>query len=342
MVIFPIEDALTVGSYTIGLARQVHPGMTVKNAYDGQFYYAMTFDPLLISKKSVPYLDAPAYRYRRMFYPLLGFLLAFGKPELFPYSLFFVNVLAWVLLGAALFKIAGSLEIPKFWTVVGGMSVTGITFTTFRTLPETPALALALWGCYFWSARRYALSAVLLGLSGLTKEVSIIIPLTLVAWGLYSREFKWTQAVLFSLLSCVPPVAWTAFVNLRLPGLTELSLNRFDFPLRAIFRETDFSFRILTTAMEYVRSVSIVAMTLPLIFISFWYVWKAPTLWGILTFTQALLCATVWDDIWTFHAGSARVVACLTLFSIIWYFEISKLSGTKSMAAPILQNILSL
>jgi hypothetical protein len=60
--------------------------------YDGQFFLAIALDPLLLHEGSAASLDFPRYRYRRILYPLLGFLIGFGRASLIPYALVVLNV----------------------------------------------------------------------------------------------------------------------------------------------------------------------------------------------------------------------------------------------------------
>ncbi len=58
--------------------------------YDGQFAYYIARDPL----HGWQQCDVPAYRYQRILYPVLARLLALGRPELLPYTLALINVVA--------------------------------------------------------------------------------------------------------------------------------------------------------------------------------------------------------------------------------------------------------
>ncbi len=58
--------------------------------YDGQFAYYIARDPL----HGWQQCDVPAYRYQRILYPILARLLALGRPELLPYTLALINVVA--------------------------------------------------------------------------------------------------------------------------------------------------------------------------------------------------------------------------------------------------------
>lgn len=77
-----------------------HPGVLVTGqraepnyGYDGQFYFYLAEDPFLRNPATVASLDG-SFRYRRLLYPVLAWLLSGGQRPLLPLVLFAINVLA--------------------------------------------------------------------------------------------------------------------------------------------------------------------------------------------------------------------------------------------------------
>ena len=58
--------------------------------YDGQFFYYLALDPI----NARWYMDVSTYRYTRILYPMLARVLALGRPDLIPVTLFLINWLA--------------------------------------------------------------------------------------------------------------------------------------------------------------------------------------------------------------------------------------------------------
>jgi len=81
-------DALAL----VELPREVDGVTTTPKGYDGQFAYYIAIDPT--PKDVGPKLDAPAYRYQRILYPLLARALALADPAGIPWTMLLVNVLA--------------------------------------------------------------------------------------------------------------------------------------------------------------------------------------------------------------------------------------------------------
>src|SRR5262245_38440852 len=123
----------------------VHKG----GGYDGQFYYRIACDPFLplvrlrLGASSDPVLgiDIPAYRYRRIAYPLAARVAALGTTDGLVWSFPLVSVLA-VCLGvfstSRLFDLFGWHR----WWGVGYAMLPGLIFSASRNLGEGLAISL--------------------------------------------------------------------------------------------------------------------------------------------------------------------------------------------------------
>ena len=326
-----ILDSLTIGSYTLELAQKTDPRIRPWKSYDGQFFYAMTFDPLLISKNSVRYIDAPAYRYRRILYPLLASILSLGQPHFFPYSLFAVNVFAWLLTGFILWKIANLEKLPSFWLVIGGLFNTGLIYATFRTLSETLMTASILCGCYFWKKESWVRSSLFFAAATLVREVALLVPITILIYELFKENKNPKKLIYFSLILAIFPLIWWSYLSFRLPANAgNAELQRLSLPFLGMFKELWISIRQQTSHTEHIRTFAIPALTVPLSLFIFLRFKSFPTLWGALALAQAIFCSIVRGDIWNYHASSARVIILLTIFSTLWFFEIACPNSARS------------
>ena len=79
--------------------------MFIKNCagYDGQFYYFIAQDPLIMGRMS-PHIDSPAYRYQRIGYPLLASIFSMGSLSVLPLMLVVVNMVG-ILMGTLFFAL---------------------------------------------------------------------------------------------------------------------------------------------------------------------------------------------------------------------------------------------
>jgi hypothetical protein len=201
--------------------------------YDGQFVYQIALRPT----EAMAYLDVPAYRYQRIFYPLLARWLALGQPALIPWTLPLINLAAlgigtW-LAGRLLERSATN---PWFALPVGLFA--GQLLSLRVDLPEPLALTLALGGMLLIertqripptasvTAQPYithwpglVAGAALFALGALTKETML---LTAAGYGLYLGLARgWRPAVVLAVIAAGPFVLWQGVLWLWLgqPGI---------------------------------------------------------------------------------------------------------------------------
>lgn len=141
--------------------QRADPGL----GYDGQFDFYLAQDPFLRRPATAASLDG-GFRYRRLLYPLLAWLLAGGNRLLVPYTLVLVNVLA----AAALAGVAAWWAVRhgrSAWSALALSLFAGVWIPTLLDLTEPLHLALLAAGMVFSSAG-------LLLLSGLTRELGAV------------------------------------------------------------------------------------------------------------------------------------------------------------------------
>ena len=106
--------------------------------YDGQFAYQIARDPLGASR----FLDVPAYRYQRILYPLVAWVLAAGQGTLVPWTLIAVNWLALVAGTWITEEILAGRGVSCWYALSYGLFA-GLLMAVRLDLTEPLALALA-------------------------------------------------------------------------------------------------------------------------------------------------------------------------------------------------------
>jgi hypothetical protein len=313
-----IMKAIGVGPNTIDLARQSFPDIEIKNPYDGQFCFAIAHDPLLITKSALPFVDVPVYRYRRMLYPLLAWMFSVGQIGALPLTLFLINILSWVAVGVATWRIARMGEMPMNAAVVGVMTVTGLQFAATRTLTEPLALSLILWGIRYLLSSRWARGFFLLGLAVLARETSVIVFASAAVYFCLTRPEHRRDMIGYSLLALVPALLWNLYLPQRLslgfhpfavsggPGLT--------LPFVGFIQETRVFMTEAVTRTERIRTGAITFEALFLMCVSVVLLWRRPSVWSVLAVAEAVFCSLVRGEVWNFYAGSSRAIINLTVF----------------------------
>jgi hypothetical protein len=154
---------------------QLPPGMPLRAAYgyDGQFYYRLAINPLNFSHTAYGITVDRAYRFMRIGYPAITWLVSFSQRSLVPYMLVAVNVAAigaLAYLGAMFARQGGrhaawGLLLPGYF---------GLATSLSRDTAEPVAAAFLLAGLLAIRARRPVTAACLLAFASLTRETVMV------------------------------------------------------------------------------------------------------------------------------------------------------------------------
>ncbi len=153
------------------------------SGYDGQFYFRLALDPFATSRSYAGITFDTPYRAQRILYPLLSWLASFGDARLVPYAMILVNLLAWTAIAffaALIAKESG--RHPAFGLAVAAFP--GYFFSVGRDLTEPTAAALLIGAIFCMLKNRYWLASLLLSLSVLAKETSMVLALSLFVYWL--------------------------------------------------------------------------------------------------------------------------------------------------------------
>jgi len=155
--------------------------------YDGQFYYLIARDPLLLHDSTVTRLrDAPqnagsqalgssnqAYRLQRVAYPALAFLVARVLGLTTASAMLAVNVAVVLILAAGFGYYARRRGWSPLWAVALAL-LPGLLLATLRDLPTPLAVTCALGGLLAYAGTRRKLAVALLAVAVLAREVMIV------------------------------------------------------------------------------------------------------------------------------------------------------------------------
>ncbi len=154
---------------------QLPHGMPVAKTYgyDGQFFYRLALNPLNFHHTAYGITMDRPYRYMRIGYPALTWLVSLGQHFLVPVMLVAVNIAAIGALGylGALFAVEGGrhalagLLMPGYFGLITSLS---------RDTAEPLAAVLLLAGLLAVRGRRPVLAAALLAYGALTRETVMV------------------------------------------------------------------------------------------------------------------------------------------------------------------------
>jgi hypothetical protein len=143
--------------------------------YDGQFYYRLALNPFDWARTAFGITMDQSYRYTRIGYPVLAWLVSFGQHQLVPYVLILVN-----LFGVAAMAVLGGM----FARASGRHALFGLAFAAYfglvisvgRDTAEPVAEACMLGGLLAYRRSRYLLAAGLFAFGAITRETILFAP----------------------------------------------------------------------------------------------------------------------------------------------------------------------
>jgi hypothetical protein len=178
--------------------------------YDGQFYYRLALDPFNWARTAYGITMDQSYRYTRIGYPVLAWLLSFGQHQLVPYVLVLIN-----LVGVAAMAVLGGM----FARESGRHALWGLAFAAYfglvisvgRDTAEPVAEACMLGGLLAYRRSRYLLAAGLFAFGAITRETILFAPAAIAVVRLVAmvrRRATGVRPGLADLTWVVPAVAY--------------------------------------------------------------------------------------------------------------------------------------
>jgi hypothetical protein len=171
------------------------------NGYDGQFYYYIARDPL----HAYRYMDSAPYRYQRILYGIVIYVLSLGNASLIPFLMLFVNFLSIVLSVEIVSRLLARRNLSPWFSLALAFYF-GQTAALLFDTAEPFAILLLCAGLWRLDEENVTLAAIFMGLAALTRETTIFFPLVYLFAFLWQR--RWWDAIRFLVLAILPLVAW--------------------------------------------------------------------------------------------------------------------------------------
>ncbi|WP_051188778.1 AZOBR_p60025 family cell surface glycopolymer formation protein [[Leptolyngbya] sp. PCC 7376] len=210
--------------------------------HDGQMFLSMAFDPALQHPGTVDAIDLPNYRYRRIFYPVLGYLFGLGKTALIPYALVFVNylaIVAIVYIGSVYLEDQERNPNHALWL----LGIPALWITLSLGTAELVSSAFLVASLYFYRRRTYGFSAITIAAGCLTRETLLIVWISLVVAALWERIDRLALVKLGS--ACIPFLLWSFYVKQAVgSGLGTAASNNLYFPFLGILEKSNIFFNL--------------------------------------------------------------------------------------------------
>ena len=188
--------------------------------HDGQLYYLIARDPFAggdtVATLSTFDTNPPRYRYRRILFPLLagGFGHFGGRITLF--TMTFLVALGMGLATVAAADIAFNMQLPGGAVFLAATNVGALVSVVILTA-DVLGMGLALSGLALAVRRRFGWAISAFALAGLTKEVYLLVPLSIAAW--QWQERRRTIAFLMAVIPFAPVLLWSVWVWSFVPAI---------------------------------------------------------------------------------------------------------------------------
>jgi hypothetical protein len=194
--------------------------------YDGQFYYRLALDPVNWGKTAYGITMDQSYRYTRIGYPILAWLVSLGQHQFVPVVLVAINLLAV----AAMAFLGGMFARESGRHALWGLAFAayfGLVISVGRDTAEPLAEACMLGGLLAYRRSRPLLATVAFTVGAITRETILLAPAAIAVTRLVAMARRRARPGLADLTWLVPACAY---------GLVELAVHfvvRGEFPLLA-------------------------------------------------------------------------------------------------------------
>jgi len=213
--------------------------------YDGQFYYRLALDPANWHATAFGITMDQSYRYTRIGYPLVAWLVSAGQHQLVPAALVAINLIAV----AAMAMLGGMFARESGRHALWGLAFAayfGLVISVGRDTAEPLAEACMLGGLLAYRRDKYILTAGLFAFGAITRETILLAPAAIAVTRLIAMARRRTGPGLADLTWVIPAVVY---------GVLEVAVHfvvKGEFPLLANgSRNLTVPFTALVDALKY-------------------------------------------------------------------------------------------
>lgn len=193
------------------------------NGYDGQFFYFITWDPLMKLYHFAPgadrIVDDPVFRYRRIAYPVLTKIFSLNQPYLFPSVMMILLIAGGTILSFFMARVAMNSQggRPSVSAGLLAILIPGIWFSISVATPEALAAAFLVAGFFLTLQKRYIPASILFALAALTRESTILFIVVIAIYEFF-KDRK-LRASLILIASIFPYFMWRLYVAITLSAM---------------------------------------------------------------------------------------------------------------------------
>ncbi len=198
--------------------------------YDGQQFLSIALDPFLENPGTIEALDHPAYRYRRIFYPLISYLVSWGNRAIIPYIMVGINYLS-ILLIVWISSLYLKSQRGTAWQPLLSLCIPGVWIVLSLSTADLLSSLFLVTALYGYRQHKPILTATAIAIACLTRETMLLIWLAFLLASIWQRK---QQQITHLLWAWMPALLWNFYVvSLKLPGESGVKAN-FGYPFVGI------------------------------------------------------------------------------------------------------------
>jgi hypothetical protein len=286
--------------------------------YDSQWYAQIAVHPRLKDPVLRKAVDSLPYRARRILFLWTAWALGAGRPELVLNIYAVQNIVCWFALAALLFRWFPPVNWGNCFRWSATLFSFGLIFSVRGALLDGPSLLLVAIGMALIESERQWLGAVVMGVSGLGKDTSILCGAALRPLELRNPR-TWVPWAARMAILVLPLVAWMLYLRLHLGQGQDIGARNFAFPFEGLMNKVQDTVSSYIAERRYpfvtvtkFDACVLVGILAQFVFFAFRMRWPDP--WWRIGASFAVLMMFLGDAVWEHYpSAAARVLLPMTL-----------------------------
>jgi hypothetical protein len=207
--------------------------------YDGQFYYRFALNPFNWHRTAYGITIDHPYRYTRLGYPMVAWVVSLGQHHLVPVALVVINLICVAVVGWLGGKFARESGRHALWGLLF-VAYFGLVISVGRDTSEPLADACMLGGLLAYRHARYVLAALLIAYGVITNEPILVAAIAIALTRLYLMYRRRAKPGLPDLVWVLPGAVYLVLqavqhfvVHGKAGGVADVTQN-FTLPFKAL------------------------------------------------------------------------------------------------------------
>jgi hypothetical protein len=219
--------------------------------YDGQFYYRLALNPFNWHPTAYGITMDYNYRYTRIGYPIVAWIVSLGQHNLVPIALVVVNLVCVAIVGWLGGMFARESGRHALWGLLF-VAYFGLVISIGRDTSEPLADACMLGGMLAYRHSRYILAAILVAYGVITNEPILVLAVAIALTRLYQMYRRQARPGRQDLVWVLPGAAYVVLQGIehvvvkgKSGGVSDVTQN-FTLPFKAMVPAVVRDFRLLS------------------------------------------------------------------------------------------------